>query len=74
MFNFEHSQPQPFASILALCGVQAMTDAKKAARIGKHAPKVREIARGIFDRSERRVVLKFISDAAKLAEHVPPMA
>ena len=47
-----------------------MTDAKKIARISKRAATVREIARGIFDKSERRVVLKFVSDAARLAEHL----
>ena len=52
--------------------MQAMTDDKKAARIMKRAQTVREIAQGIFDRTERRVVMKFVSDAAKLAEHLPP--
>jgi hypothetical protein len=52
--------------------LQVMTDAKKAARISSHAAKVREIARGIFDMSERRIVMKFVSDAAKLAAHLMP--
>lgn len=47
-----------------------MTDEKKAARIKSRTAKVREIARGIFDRSERRIIMKFVSDAAKLAEHL----
>ena len=51
-----------------------MTNAKKALRICTRATKVREIARGIFDLSERRIVLKFISDAAKLAEHLLPQS
>lgn len=33
---------------------------------------VREIAKGIVDKEERQVVLKFVQDAEKLVEVAPP--
>ena len=42
-------------------------DDKQLARICSRADEVREIAQGIFDKAERRVVLKFVADAKKLA-------
>jgi hypothetical protein len=32
------------------------------------AKKIRQIARGIFDKAEREILLKFVSDSEKLAE------
>ena len=44
-----------------------MTDDKKIARICSRAVQICEIARGIFDKAERRVVLKFVADFEAIA-------
>ena len=43
-----------------------MLDKDEAAEFRRRAAKVREIAQGIFDETERRLVLKFVSDSEKL--------
>jgi hypothetical protein len=40
----------------------------------RRASKVRNIAQGIFDKTERGVVLKFVADAEKLAGAASPRA
>jgi hypothetical protein len=45
-----------------------------AAEFFQRANKVRKIARGIFDKTERRIVLKFVRDGEKMAaKTVTPM-
>ena len=43
-----------------------MQDKDAAAEFHRRAEKVREIAQGIFDQTERRLVLKFVADSEKL--------
>lgn len=44
-----------------------MQDKDFVAEFGRRADKVREIAEGIFDKTERRFLLKFVADCQKLA-------
>jgi hypothetical protein len=51
-----------------------MRDKDKVADLHSRAVKVREIAKGIFDRNERRFILRFVADSVKItaanrAEH-----
>jgi hypothetical protein len=39
---------------------------EKAANFHDRAKKVREIARGLFDKTERRIVLRFVADSEKV--------
>ena len=43
-----------------------MSPDSAAVDFSRRAAKIREIARGIYDKSERRVVVKFVNDAEKL--------
>ena len=52
----------------------SMPHRKCRADFSRRAEKVREIADGIFDHAERSVVLRFVSDAEKLARVAPPRA
>jgi hypothetical protein len=44
-----------------------MRDKDSVAEFGRRADKVRKIAEGIFDKTERRFLLKFVGDCEKLA-------
>jgi len=44
-----------------------MQDKDPAAKFFHRANEVRKIARGIFDKKERRFLLKFVRDSEKLA-------
>jgi len=41
---------------------------EKIADFLDRAEKVREIARGLFDQAERRIVLRFVADSLKFVE------
>jgi hypothetical protein len=51
-----------------------MPHTKCRASFSRRAGKVRNIAKGIFDKTERRIVLKFVADAEKLAGAASPRA
>jgi len=44
-----------------------MPDTKALKIVGSRADEVRAIAKGIFDKGERRVVLRFVAAAQKVA-------
>ena len=44
-----------------------MQDKRTAAEFHQRAAEVRTIARGIFDKTERQLLLKFVDDCEKLA-------
>jgi hypothetical protein len=43
---------------------------EKITEFRERADKVREIAQGVFDKGERRIVLRFVADSEKLAASV----
>jgi hypothetical protein len=47
-----------------------MEDKEAVANFYRRADMVREIAKGIYDRTDRRFVRKFVSDSEKLVEPV----
>jgi hypothetical protein len=51
-----------------------MPHARKRIDFRYRAAQVREIAEGIFDKTERRVVLQFVADAERLVQAAPPNA
>jgi hypothetical protein len=48
-----------------------MEDKEADSQFHRRANKVREIAKGIFDKTERRFLMKFVSDCEKLV--APPV-
>lgn len=44
-----------------------MQDEEKIVNFRDRANKVREIAQGVFDKAERRFILRFVADSEKLA-------
>jgi len=44
-----------------------MQDKKPGTQFYRRAEEVREIAKGLFDRSEREIVMQFVAEAEKLA-------
>ncbi len=49
-----------------------MPHVKKRAKFSQRAVRVRDIAQGIYDKTERRVVLNFVTDAERLVAVAPP--
>jgi hypothetical protein len=47
-----------------------MQDKKLAVKIHQRADEVRTIAKGIFDKAERKILLKFVSDSENLAAEI----
>lgn len=44
-----------------------MQDKKAESQFYRRADEVREIAKGLFDRAEREIVMQFVEEAEKLA-------
>ena len=50
-----------------------MQDKVTVAEFHRRANRVREIAKGIFDKTERRFLMKFVSDCEKLVAQDGPL-
>jgi hypothetical protein len=60
----------PAAKLFAHLGNQledaSMQDKKVGPQLYRRAEEVREIAKGLFDRAEREIVMQFVEEAEKL--------